>query len=191
MPFLLEPGTVDHLDANANMLDHSNHWDDLPPYPRIIYYFGDFNCHQIEDRSFHLHGNQLPMCARCISIFTGLSAGMLVTLVASTRMFASQILLSLIPKPIRKLIMKGDSRINKHMDFQLSPVLVLLSILLALPMALDGSIQMISSYESTNITRLATGFLFGLITGLWFSAAIHAFLYIPPIPEHLRIDETE
>jgi uncharacterized membrane protein len=32
-------------------------------------------CHQIPERSFHLHGQQLPLCARCTGIYMGALAG--------------------------------------------------------------------------------------------------------------------
>ena len=31
-----------------------------------------FRCHQLPDRSFHICGFQLPLCARCTGIFLGL-----------------------------------------------------------------------------------------------------------------------
>ena len=31
-----------------------------------------FHCHQLSDRSFHIKGFQLPLCARCTGIFLGL-----------------------------------------------------------------------------------------------------------------------
>ncbi|MBE7084377.1 MAG: DUF2085 domain-containing protein [Clostridiales bacterium] len=36
-------------------------------------FFGKlFRCHQLSDRSFHIYGFQLPLCARCTGIFLGL-----------------------------------------------------------------------------------------------------------------------
>ena len=38
-----------------------------------MWFFGKaFRCHQLSDRSFHIHGVQLPLCARCTGIFLGL-----------------------------------------------------------------------------------------------------------------------
>jgi len=47
------------------------------------------------------------------------------------------------------------------MFFKKLPGSVLTGLLLILPMALDGSLQFIGFYESTNIMRLLTGFLGG------------------------------
>jgi len=40
-----------------------------------MYGFGSLICHQIPERSFHLSGFQLPVCARCLGIYIGLSCG--------------------------------------------------------------------------------------------------------------------
>lgn len=42
--------------------------------------------------------------------------------------------------------------------FKLSPLLI---VLFMLPMIIDGTVQMLTSYESNNIKRFVTGFLFG------------------------------
>ncbi len=47
------------------------------------------------------------------------------------------------------------------MFFKKLPGSVFTGLLLILPMALDGSLQFIGLYESTNIMRLFTGFLGG------------------------------
>ena len=60
-PLMLAPETVHDLDGNANMIDYGEMWDDLPIFPRIVYYFGDFNCHQKAERSFEINNNQMPV----------------------------------------------------------------------------------------------------------------------------------
>lgn len=83
-----------------------------------------FGCHARPERSFHIHGKQFPICARC----TGELIGILIGIPVSWRTGALEI-----------------------------PVLVLLMI----PMILDGFVQLLTSYESTNLRRLLTGLLFG------------------------------
>jgi uncharacterized membrane protein len=39
-----------------------------------MYAAGSVVCHQIPERSFHLAGFQLPVCARCIGIYAGAAA---------------------------------------------------------------------------------------------------------------------
>jgi uncharacterized membrane protein len=41
----------------------------------ILYGIGSLICHQIPERSFYLSGFQLPVCTRCLGIYTGAAAG--------------------------------------------------------------------------------------------------------------------
>lgn len=41
------------------------------PAAGVMYAVGSFICHQIPDRSFHLQGVQLPVCARCLGLYSG------------------------------------------------------------------------------------------------------------------------
>ena len=36
-----------------------------------VYLVASFVCHQLPERSFHLNGSQLPVCARCLGIYAG------------------------------------------------------------------------------------------------------------------------
>jgi uncharacterized membrane protein len=45
---------------------------DLPPtLAAIVYAAGSLVCHQLPERSFHWHGAQLAVCARCTGIYLG------------------------------------------------------------------------------------------------------------------------
>lgn len=37
----------------------------------LMYACGSFVCHQLPERSFHLAGFQMPVCARCVGIYAG------------------------------------------------------------------------------------------------------------------------
>jgi len=41
----------------------------------IVYAVGSLICHQRPERSFHLMGAQLPVCARCFGIYSGAAMG--------------------------------------------------------------------------------------------------------------------
>src|SRR4029453_5406976 len=41
----------------------------------VVYGLCAFICHQIPERSFHLAGFQLPVCARCLGIYVGVASG--------------------------------------------------------------------------------------------------------------------
>ena len=135
-PYLEPPGTI-YLGNNgkANTIDHQAEINNLSnPVARAVYYFGDWECHQHADRSFFLHNNQMPVCARCTSIFLfiGLTAFFLVFF-------------------------------RIRMSF-------LLIVLLIVPMGLDGTIQLITPYESTNLIRFITGALAGFASVIAFDS---------------------
>ena len=46
-----------------------------PPLSSAAYLIGSLVCHQLPDRSFHLGGIQLPVCARCLGIYAGSAVG--------------------------------------------------------------------------------------------------------------------
>ena len=50
-PVTLEPGTVRHLDGRPNAMDYQENWKEMGPFHLVIYSFGDFNCHQKEERT--------------------------------------------------------------------------------------------------------------------------------------------
>lgn len=37
-----------------------------------------FMCHRMPERSFHFHGKQFPLCARCTGIMVGYAVGLLI-----------------------------------------------------------------------------------------------------------------
>lgn len=43
----------------------------------LVYAVGALVCHQLSDRSFHVAGAQLPVCARCTGLYVGAAAGLL------------------------------------------------------------------------------------------------------------------
>ena len=54
----------------------------------LLYIAGSFVCHQLPDRSFHVSGIQLPVCARCTGLYLGAAAGMLALLVTPALTFS-------------------------------------------------------------------------------------------------------
>jgi uncharacterized membrane protein len=55
----------------------------LPAVPAaVLYVLGSRICHQIAERSFHVDGAQLPVCARCTGIYVGLAIAALCATVA-------------------------------------------------------------------------------------------------------------
>lgn len=59
----------------------------------VVYLSGSVVCHQLADRSYHVGGAQLPVCARCIGVYWGLAAGLLASrLVAAPRWHRGSVL---------------------------------------------------------------------------------------------------
>lgn len=115
----------------------------------FIYWLYQFTCHQKSSRSFFVCDHQYGFCARCTFMWFS-------TFLASFFVFY--------PPKFLNLKIKGIS-------WQLGIALIL-------PLALDGTIQLIASvisilngqtpfYESTNSIRAITGTLFGIGLGLY------------------------
>ena len=50
-----------------------------------VYVVGSVLCHQLPERSFHLWGVQLPVCARCLGMYVGGAMSAVVAIVAAAR----------------------------------------------------------------------------------------------------------
>jgi uncharacterized membrane protein len=55
-------------------------------------------------------------------------------------------------------------------------VSLLMLALLALPVVIDGGLQLVSSYQSTNLLRVVTGLLAGIAVSLYLSRLVNAML---------------
>lgn len=51
----------------------------------ILYAAGGLVCHQLPERSFHLLGAQLPVCARCLGLYLGGALGALLWMTRARR----------------------------------------------------------------------------------------------------------
>ncbi len=47
------------------------------PLATLVYAAGSLICHQLSERSFHVQGSQLPVCARCFGLYGGSALGSL------------------------------------------------------------------------------------------------------------------
>ncbi len=177
-PLTLEPGTVNELSGGANQISNYELWRELSPYHALIYTFSDFNCHQMHHRSYEINGNQMPVCARCVGIFIGLTLGLFVMMFVKPRDDFKDILLGLIPYKTEHL-----SGIKKMV------LLVFFGLLFILPMGLDGFIQLLTDYESNNPMRTLTGFAGGLVFSMFIAALLMASIHdIKPNKENPYIE---
>ncbi|HHZ74400.1 MAG TPA: DUF2085 domain-containing protein [Candidatus Poseidoniales archaeon] len=196
VPALLPTGSVPELSGRANTLDYvwkdaswgdwgneprsenasmghdqAQHggkfaWSELDIFSAFVYGFGDLNCHQKHERSWVINENQMPVCTRDIGIFAGIFVGGLIFRKRGlNRWTIRDSIISVLP----------DEKVE---PFYFNDRRFLLAFggiaLLLLPTALDGGIQAVSDYESTNIKRLITGFPMGVGVGLLFAGVFAA-----------------
>ncbi len=159
-PLTLEPGTVEGLNGAANRIVHSHEWQDLSYYHHAVYLFSDLNCHQQHERSYTLNGNQMPVCARDVGIFVGFSLGfLLMSFVRGAR-------------DLKDILLDTMNLDTEMSETKKTIFLIIVGAVLALPLILDGSIQLVSDYESFNAFRTFTGLLFGFGFSVFISGLI-------------------
>lgn len=198
-PMTIESGAVPALSARANAFDYASDdgwgsngntpvaehehdgemhghgafdWSEINPYAGLIYAFGDLNCHQKHERSWEVNNNQLPVCTRDIGIFFGMFVGgALFTRRGWNRWTVRDTCLSMIP---------DDWLGGVYQRNQRTLLWLACGMLLCLPLIADGFLQLLTSYESTNLKRVLTGIPFGLGLGIlvcsMFSARAEAFV---------------
>ena len=122
------------------------------PLAALIYAAGSIVCHQIPERSFHLAGFQLPVCARCLGIYAGAAVAaipglsMLVTDSTRWRMVS--------PRTARNLFLAS-----------------------ALPTLLTVGLEWGGVWRGTNSVRAIAGIALGVGGGLVVMSAVATLNY--------------
>jgi uncharacterized membrane protein len=191
VPAYLPSDTVPELSGRANTFDYysedswgnvqtddsgpvghnqSEHgyfaWGELDPYAAFIYGFGDLNCHNKEERSWKINGNQMPVCVRDIGIFLGFAlGGFIFSRRGLNRWTLRDSFLSIFPDNKLETIYRKNYRTR---------AMIAIALLSVLPMAIDGFTQMLTSYESTATMRLITGTPFGIFVGAFLASSLSA-----------------
>jgi uncharacterized membrane protein len=174
-PFTIKPGsfawpyaqypTVAYQLGGSNRLDYEAIWQTFWIYPRAVYTFGDIQCHELWYRSLWLNGNQMPMCARMVSMYIFANFGLVAAALAPRSTSTGQVMLSAMPEWIQKHLSRfGPERAG-----------AMIIIVGLLPIAIDGFTQLFSDvthYESTNILRILTGAPGGFVGGLLVGAML-------------------
>jgi uncharacterized membrane protein len=148
-PFSLPYGSVEDLSGRVGEIDNDEQLEEMNLFARVVYTIGDINCHQLEGRSYHLNGNQMPFCTRDLGIFIGLVMGLGLALLLRLR------------------------------------ISFLVLILLLAPMGLDGGLQLLTPYESSNVIRMITGIIGGAGLGLILSRLARQALDIGRLSERM------
>jgi len=161
-PLTLPPNSLYLGDSGgANRMDFTDVWSGMPPFQRVIYTIGDFNCHQMSSRSFFINGNQLPFCSRDIGVFSGFVIGSVLTSLLGYLPSLYESLFNPFPKGLRRIVLKNP-RIWA----------ALMGLLFMAPLVLDGTIQMLTTYESNNTMRFITGLFAGTAVMIYTGAFI-------------------
>jgi uncharacterized membrane protein len=177
-PLALPPETVRGLDGRANIVDYGARWSALPLWSGLVYGFADLLCHQMEDRSWIINGNQFPVDARMAAAFAGATLALLAALGRPDATRFSSAFLGI----LRAAHAVPEGR-RTH-------IVVALEALLIGPALVDVALQAFTAYESTNAMRAATGLLLGLGAGLLFAAALRFLLSPLPGKTLTRADAT-
>jgi uncharacterized membrane protein len=125
----------------------------------VAYGLGSFICHQLPERSFHLAGFQLPVCARCLGIYIGVSGGVAYAWTRPMRGLAK------LPMPSR--------------EFRW------LAVVAAAPTVLTVALETAGAWYPSNSTRALAGLPLGILAGLVVMNALATINYdecVPPRP---------
>lgn len=147
--------------GGANRMDFVDVWKGMPLFQRVIYTIGDFNCHQMSSRSFFINGNQLPFCSRDIGVFSGFVIGSVLVSLLGYLPNLYRSLFYPFPQELRKILLKRP-RIWA----------TIMGIIFLLPFVFDGTVQMLTPYESNNTLRFLTGIFAGTAVMVYTGAFI-------------------
>ncbi len=161
-PFTIPPGSFAFQMGAANQIDHWDIWRTFWIYPQAVYAFGDIQCHQMWTRSLWLNGNQMPIDARMTSMYLFANFGLLAAALSPRSPSTGQVMLGALPEALRRYLARFGPERG-------SAILVVVGLL---PIAIDGFTQLLTPYESTNVTRILTGLPGGFVGGLLVGAML-------------------
>jgi uncharacterized membrane protein len=133
------------------------------PIAALTYAVGSFICHQLPERSFHLSGFQLPVCARCLGIYAGLAIG-----VVSHRVLRSD--------PVYGSTQPLES--PRHRG--LTPQWILG--IAAVPTIVTVGLEWIDAWRASNVSRALAGSTLGIGIALVVMSALATLHYSPCAP---------
>lgn len=103
----------------------------------LTYTVGSFICHQLPERSFHLGGFQIPVCARCLGIYAGFAV-------------AAWTCVAALPRP---------SIVHRNLTTRAARSVFVVS---ALPTAISLGLEWTGIWGGSNIVRSIAGSALGI-----------------------------
>ena len=120
----------------------------LPPVlAALVYAAGGIVCHQMPDRSFHWHGAQLAVCARCTGIYLGA---------------CSAVVLAPLPPGSYAAVAGSRGRVTGLLAAA------------ALPMVFTVAVEWVGLWQPSAMVRAATGVLLGVAGAIVVTTALTA-----------------
>ena len=126
----------------------------------VVYGLGSFICHQIPERSFHLAGFQLPVCARCLGLYAGVAAGV----VGRHWLVPARTTLRALEVPRKARWLAGVA---------------------AVPTLLTLALETFGLWIPSNLVRAVAGVPFGAVVGLVVMSALPTLHYGECVPPRL------
>jgi uncharacterized membrane protein len=123
----------------------------------VVYAFGSLICHQLPERSFHLAGFQLPVCARCLGIYVGVSGSVAFAWIQAN---PGRHLLSIRARTLRWV-----------------------AVVAAAPTILTVGLEMLGVWYPSNITRALAGAPLGVLVGLVVMSVLATLHYDECVPQ--------
>lgn len=149
-PLLQPKDTINNLTGVVGVIDNHSLISRLSFPCQHVYLFGDIWCHQMKERTIFINGNQMAVCARCFGFFTGVSIGIILSIVRGIHVDRN------VHKKILGAIFIGYT-----------------------PLIIDYFGNLIGFWNSINSVRLITGAIAGSSTGIILGALIDVIsLYV-------------
>lgn len=118
-----------------------------------MYAVGAVICHQIPERSFHLAGSQLPVCARCLGIYAGAAAAAAIHVLG---------------------VFVGDSARWRTLSPRVARRVFLAT---ALPTVVTVALEWAGLWRGTNLVRATVGVVVGIGGALVVMSAVATLHY--------------
>jgi uncharacterized membrane protein len=164
-PFLIPSGAAVGLDGAANWMDHVDRWQAFPPLPSLAYRIGDLVCHQMESRSLHANGNQFPVDARLLTALVASNVGLLAVRRLPDLPRAGDAAAALVPASLADRVRTRAQR---------RWLVAAMAAAAVAPTLIDGGLQLLTLYESTNPMRIVTGALLGGVGAMVLALGLDA-----------------